>query len=222
MTNLPDVDQIFTETRRYEFTDGLRDIQMAILLGIIGAVTWLVLQPLWMNLLKDWGQKYGRGSAWLGLLVVFVPALAAWGILALMKLIRNRWLWRESGMVKPARWVVPRRVTVLSVVILVAGVVLATLARHQGWVEDIDVLRTLWATIGWSFGYTLIGMGRELGLPRYIWLGAIGSALSTALIFLQLTFAQVALAFGLCWGLLLTVSGLITLRLSVRALKGAE
>jgi hypothetical protein len=222
MTNLPDVKRILTETRRYEFADGLRDIQMAILLGITGAVTWLVLQPFWMNILTDWGQKFGRGAAWLGLLVVFVPALAAWGMLVLMKYIRNRWLWHESGIVKPSHWVVPRRVTVLSVVILVAGVVLATLARHQGWVEDIDVLRTIWAATGWSFGYTLIGMGRELSLPRYIWLGVLGGALSTVLIFLQLTFAQVSLVFGLSWCLLLASSGLIALRQSARAMKGVE
>ncbi len=216
MTNLPDVKRILTETRRYEFADGLRDIQMAILLGITGAVTWLVLQPFWMNILTDWGQKFGRGAAWMGLLVVFVAPLAAWGMVALMNLIRKRWLWRESGIVKPARWVVPRRVTVLSSVILIAGLVLSIAARRAGWVEDAFVLRMFWAATGWSFAYTLVAMGHELGLSRYIWLGGIGGAMSTSLLFLQLTFAQIALVFGLSWGLLLALSGIITLRQSVR------
>ncbi len=222
MTSLSDVKRLIRETRRYEFADGLRDIQMAITLGIMGVVTWLVLQPLWINTLHEWVQKYGRGAAWLGLLVIFLAPLAAWGMLALMNVVRKRWLWRESGMVKPTPWIVSRRVTVLSAVILVVCLAFAVLARHQGWVEDAFVLRMLWAATGWSFGYTLIGMGRELGLPRYIWLGLTGGVLSTILIFLQLTFAQAALAFGLSWGLLLSASGIFTLRRAIAAKEAGE
>jgi len=222
MTSPSDVKRLIRETRRYEFADGLRDIQMAITLGIMGVVTWLVLQPLWINTLHEWVQKYGRGAAWLGLLVIFLAPLAAWGMLALMNVVRKRWLWRESGMVKPTPWIVSRRVTVLSAVILVVCLAFAVLARHQGWVEDAFVLRMLWAATGWSFGYTLIGMGRELGLPRYIWLGLTGGVLSTILIFLQLTFAQAALAFGLSWGLLLSASGIFTLRRAIAAKEAGE
>ncbi len=222
MTSPSDVKRLIRETRRYEFADGLRNIQMAITLGIMGVVTWLVLQPLWINTLHEWVQKYGRGAAWLGLLVIFLAPLAAWGMLALMNVVRKRWLWRESGMVKPTPWIVSRRVTVLSAVILVVCLAFAVLARHQGWVEDAFVLRMLWAATGWSFGYTLIGMGRELGLPRYIWLGLTGGVLSTILIFLQLTFAQAALAFGLSWGLLLSASGIFTLRRAIAAKEAGE
>jgi hypothetical protein len=195
---------------------------MAISLGIMGVVTWLVLQPLWITTLHEWVRKYGRGAAWLGLLVILLAPLAAWGILALMNFVRKRWLWRQSGTVKPVRWVVPRRVTVLSAVILVACLAFAVLARRQGWVEDMFILRMLWAASGWSFAYTLISMGRELDLSRYIWLGAIGGVLSTILLFIQLTFSQAALVFGLFWGLLLTVSGIVTLRRSIDAKKAGE
>ncbi len=222
MTSPSDVKQLIHDTKRYEFSDGLRDLQLAIILGIGGVVTWLVLQPLWMSTLRNLVQKYGRGAAWLGFLVVFLAPLAAWGMLALMNAVRKRWLWRESGMVKPSRWIVPRRVTVLSAVILIAGLALTFLARRQGWVEDSTVLLMLWVATGWSFGYTLIGMGRELDLPRYIWLGAVGGALSTILVFLQLTFAQVALVFGLSWGLLLSASGILTLRRAIATKETGE
>ena len=222
MTSPSDVERTIRDTRRYEFADGLRDIQLAIMLAIMGVVTWIVLQPLWITTLVKWVQKYGRGAAWLGLLLAFLAPLAAWGMLALMNVVRKRWLWRESGMVKPARWVVPRRVTVLSVVILLAGLAFALLARRHGWVDDSFILRMFWAATGWSFGYTLLAMGRELDLPRYIWLGAIGSALSTVLLFLELTFAQVALAFGLFWGLMLAASGFLTLWRAVDARAAGE
>lgn len=222
MTSPSDVKRLIHETRRYEFSDGLRDIQLAITFGILGVVTWLVMQPLWITTLNQWVQKYGRGAAWLGILLLLITPLVAWGTLALMNFVRKRWLWRESGMVKPSHWFVPRRVTVLSVVILVAGAALAFVARRAGWVEDSFILRMLWAATGWSTGYTLIGMGRELDLRRYIWLGAVGGAFSTILLFLDLTFAQAALVFGLTWGLLLSASGVFTLRQAIATSEADE
>jgi hypothetical protein len=82
----------------------------------------------------------------------------------------------------------------------------------------------LWAATGWSFGYTLFAMGRNLDLLRYRWLGLVGGILSTALLFLALPFPQSSLLFGLVWCFLLAASGVITLRrvaLSVREPEGA-
>jgi len=222
MTSPSDVKQLIQDTRRYEFADGLRDLQLAIFFVTSGAAAWLVFQPFWITLIGDLVERYGRGAAWLGILVLFIAPLAVIGMLGLMNFARKRWLWRESGMVKPSRWVVPRRVTVLSFVIIVAGLAFAVLARRQGWVEDSFILRMLWVATGWSFGYTLIAMGRELDLPRYIWLGVIGGALSTILLFLDLTFAQVALVFSLTWGLLLSASGIFTLRRAIAAQDAGE
>lgn len=222
MTSPSDVKQLIQDTRRYEFADGLRDLQLAIFFVTSGAAAWLVFQPFWITLIGDLVERYGRGAAWLGILVLFIAPLAVIGMLGLMNFVRKRWLWRESGMVKASRWVVPRRVTVLSFVIIVAGLAFAVLARRQGWVEDSFILRMLWVATGWSFGYTLIAMGRELDLPRYIWLGVIGGALSTILLFLDLTFAQVALVFSLTWGLLLSASGILTLRRAIAAQDAGE
>jgi hypothetical protein len=77
----------------------------------------------------------------------------------------------------------------------------------------------LWAATGWSFGYTLYALGRNMDLPRYRRLGLIGSLLSAMLLFLGLPFPQSSLVFGLTWCFLLAASGVMTLRqaaLSVR------
>lgn len=222
MTSPSEIKRLVQDTRRYEYSDGLRDLQLAIYFAISSVTLWLIIQPSWIIFLQRLGKIFGRQAAWLGILLIFIAPLAVLGMLAVINFIRKRWLWRESGMVKPTRWVVPRRITVVSVVILVAGLVLGILARRQGWVEDTFILRMLWTATGWSFGYTLVGMGRELGLLRYIGLGLIGGALSTILLFIQLSFAQVALVFGLSWGFLLTASGLITLRKSIRITKEIE
>jgi hypothetical protein len=109
---------------------------------------------------------------------------------------------------------VPRKVNILGAAILLGGLALAVALLRLGLVDSSFILRMLWAATGWSFGYTLLAMGRNLDLSRYRRIGLIGGVLSTCLLFLPLGFPQSALAFGLVWGALLAASGVITLRRS--------
>jgi hypothetical protein len=127
-------------------------------------------------------------------------------------------------MVSPSRWAVPRRVNILSAAILVSGILLALGLFRLGLVDSSFVLRMLWAATGWSFGYTLFALGKNMDLTRYLRLGLIGGLLSTLLLLLGLPFPQSSLVFGLVWCFLLAASGVITLRrvaLSVREPGGA-
>lgn len=155
---------------------------------------------------------YGRRAAWLGMLLAVLPAIVALGMLGAMGYLRRRWLWARSGLVKPSRWAVPRRVNLLAAAILLGGIALALLLRFLGTVDSDFVLRAFWVATGWSFGYTLMAVGRNLGLPRYLWIGALGAGSSTVILFLRISFAQSALLFGVIWFLLLGVSGAVTLR----------
>ena len=216
MTAQPDVDKLIRQTRQYEFSDGLRDLQLAVLLGLSGVAAWLSLEPGWLTFVATVAKTFGRWAAWISMLPLVVAVGAVWGMLWLMGFVRRRWLWRESGMVKSSRIVVPRGVNVLSAVILVGGIGVGLGLRYIGWVDDAFVLRMLWAATGWGFGYTLVGTGRHLGLARYVRLGAVGGIASTAMLFLTLTFGQVALAFGVGWSIILSVSGAIALRRAFR------
>jgi len=222
MMSEPDVNQLIQKTRRYEFADGLRDLQLAVLLGLGGASAWLAFEPGWMAFIGNLAKTYGRWAAWVGMLPMVLVLLAVWGMLPLMNILRKRWLWRESGMVKPSRWAVPRRVNVLTAVIMVGGMGVSLGLRALGWADDAFVLRMIWAATGWGFGYTLFAMGRQLDLPRYRWLGAIGGFISTVLLFLPLRFGQSSLAFGLLWCVLLVVSGVLALRHASSAAKKAQ
>jgi len=203
---------LIRQTRQYEFADGLRDLQLAVSLGLGGVICWLVLEPVWITFLLNLVKVFGRWVTWVSLLLVFLPALATWGMLGIMNYARRHWLWRESGMVKPSRLMIARRVQVLSAAIFIGGVVLGFGWRQIGWADDRFVLRMIWAAAGWSFGYTLVGLGRNTGLARYVWLGAIGGLTSTVVLFLPFTFGQAALVFGLWWGLALAVSGIVALQ----------
>jgi len=219
MESQPDVEQLIQKTRQYEFADGLRDLQLAVLFGFGGVTSWLAFEPFWIAIIGNTAKTYGRWAAWIGMLPLVLVMLAVWGMLPIMNFLRKRWLWRESGMVKPSRWIVPRRVNVLTAVIMLGGIAGSLGLRALGWADDAFVLRVFWAATGWGFGYTLFAMGRHMDLPRYRQLGVIGGFISTILLFLPLRFGQSSLVFGFTWFTLLAVSGFSALR---RASSGAK
>jgi hypothetical protein len=101
------------------------------------------------------------------------------------------------------------------VVIILGGVGLAIGLLVTNRVEASFVLRMLWVATGWAFGYTLVGVGQEIGLKRYIWLGAVGGIAATILLFLPLAFGQAAIVLFGAWALVLGISGAIALRHSL-------
>lgn len=222
MMSQPDVNKLIRKTREYEFSDGLRDLQMAVLIGICGMGVWLTFEPTWIAFVGNMMRVFGRWAAWINMLPVILAPVAGWGMLRLMDYLRQRWLWRESGIVKSSRWIVPRQVSVLSVVILLGGLALSLGLRYVGRADDSFFLRMLWAATGWAFGYTLIGVGRFIGLSRYVWLGVAGGLMSTVMLFLPITFGQTSLVFGLSWCLLLAISGMVTLRRAMFTVKGGQ
>lgn len=212
MTAGSDVQGLIRRTQRYEFSDGLRDLQLALLLGLGGVMVWFVFSPWWARLLGLLVLRFGRWAAWAGMLWVLLPALAAWGMLAVMRSLRRRWLWARSGEVTPFKVIVPRRVNVVAAAILVIAIGGGVLLWSRGAVDVGFALRMLWAATGWSFGYTLLGVGKEIGLARYVRVGVVGGVGSSLLLVLPLDFGQAALALGLGWCAILAVSGAITLR----------
>src|SRR3989304_1086552 len=97
----------------------------------------------------------GAGLPGWGMAPVLVAPLAVWGMLGVMASVRKRWLWRESGMVSPARWAVPRKVNVVSAMILLGGMALGLGVLRLGIVDPSFLLRLLWTAPGWSFGFPL-------------------------------------------------------------------
>lgn len=227
MTTQPDIDALIRKTRQYEFVDGLRDLQMAAIMALLGAFAWFSLTLAGMHwyvrlilYLKD---TFGSWARWInGLVYLLILFAVLGGSLWIMRVLRRKWLWRESGWVKPVRWQVPRRITVLSAVIMLGGIVLGLILLSAGKVDKSFVLRMLWTATGWGFGYTLIGMGREIGLIRYVWLGVFGGLASTAVLFLPLTFGQAAIVLYGAWTLALGISGAIVLHHASTAIRQAN
>jgi hypothetical protein len=200
MTTQVDLDKLIRQTRQYEFRDGLRDLQMAVMFILYGLVPWLVFRPAWWAFLLHLKSTFGRWMMQLiTLLVLSFPALAVWGTLSIMTYLRRRWLWRESGIVKASRVLVPRPVTILSGIIAVGGILLSAGLHVSGQVDDMFLLRSICTVSGWSAGCAMVGLGHSVGLVRYIWLGLIGALLSTLAPFLPYTFGETVLIFGMAW-----------------------
>jgi hypothetical protein len=217
MTIQTDIEDLIQETKRYEFVDGLRDLQLAVLMAFFGAFAWLSLTLIGMRWYVQWilklAETFGRWAALIsGLLYILMLLVLLGGTLWVMRFLRRRWLWRESGWVKPLPWQVPRKVNILSAAILLAGIGLAVGLLITGKVDESFVLQMFWAATGWAFGFTLVGVGRELGLKRYLWLGSVGGIASTVVLFLPLDFGQTAIVLYGAWALALGISGAITLR----------
>ncbi len=217
MTIQTDIEDLIRKTKRYEFVDGLRDLQLAVLMAFFGIFAWLSLSLLgihwYTQLILNLVEMFGRWGALISGLLYFLILLALLiGSLWAMKFLRRRWLWRESGWVKPLPWQVPRKITILSAIIFLSGLGLALGLLATGRVDDSFVLRMFWAASGWAFGFTLVGVGREIRLKRYLWLGSVGGLASTLVLFLHIDFGQTALALYGAWALALGISGAITLR----------
>lgn len=221
MVSQPNAEELIRQTQRYEFSDGLRDLQMTIILATLGVVSWLTFDLVYARTLVKLMYTLGAWVGWLSILVIVivVPVLITSGVRELINHARQRWLWRESGMVESLSWLVPRWVTVLAVSIYLIAVVFSLRLHFSGQVDTLFVLRMLVVAAGWSTGVTLAGFGLNIGLLRYVWLGVIGGLGSTSLLAFPLTFGQTALVFGLSWGFMFSVSGIIALRRTLFSLQ---
>jgi hypothetical protein len=207
------VDGLIRQTRRYEFSDGLRELQLGVMFLFFGVESWIILEPGWIAFIVNLRNGPGQWAVWVAtLLVVMMPGIAAWGMLGLMNYLRRRRLWRESGMVKPSRRIIPLWVNLFAGAVIVGALGLAVALHVRGLVDVWFIWRILWIAIGWSTTIVMVWLGRHIGLVRYVWLGAAGGLLSSIVLFLPLTFGQTGLVFGILWGLILTLSGLAVLR----------
>jgi hypothetical protein len=207
-----DIEKIIKKTQRYEFLDGLRDMQLGIYMALLGFTTWLVFQPATVRLILWLRERVDKFGSIVGIfLIVLLPAIVALGVQQLMYAIRKRWLWQESGMVKPLLMVVPRWITFVSVLVLLTGLGLGLLLQPL-FPRPFFVWGALWGSTGLSFGFLLAAMGRHLQIRRYVWVGILGGVGSTVLVFLPLSLVHSVLVWGLGWGVMLVCSGLLALR----------
>jgi hypothetical protein len=213
MLTTVDTEKIIRKTKQYEFSDGLRDIQLGSFFLLLGVTFWVGYQPFWWRFLFAVRENAGRfGMVTLAILLFALPALMAIFSQPLIKYIRKRWLWRESGMVTPLRQMLPMWIPVSAAVFFIVSLIIGVLLSPTQDTQNFFLWNWLWTISGWMFGATLMAVGKYLALPRYTWLGLAGGIASTALLLIDWSLAQPILYFGLGWGLMLLVSGVVVVR----------
>ena len=219
MENVTDFDQLTKATRRREFDDGLMDYVFGGTFLLIGILGWFFF--------SSFGLRWFIGSYLQSREITIIALIAIFALFILLILgarrvienIRRQTLWKNQGFVKSLRWQVSWQTNAAAVIVFVAMIVAAVWLMSQGYVNQDFVLRTLVSSSGIATGIVFFGMGKELDLQRYKWIGAVGGILSTVIIFVPISFSIAWLVLGIIWMVVLTVSGSWALRKSILELR---
>lgn len=194
-------------TVRYEFADGVRDFQNALWLLMMGFGVWVVADftSVWLPFARSQTVSFV-------FLTVAIPIGVMQGSLVLMnEYLRRRWLWRETGFIKPKSWLVPRHVLFTAYGIIL-GVTLvgmwAAFQLNEAWL----IVRSVFIATGFGMAYIQYTIGRRLHFTRYKLVAAVGAVGTPLIALLPLTTGLAALLLSLFWAGLFIVSGLYGLR----------
>ena len=219
MENVTDFDRLTKATRRREFDDGLMDYVFGGTFLLIGILGWFFF--------SSFGLRWFVGSFLKSREITIIALIAIFALFILLILgarrvienIRRQTLWKNQGFVKSLRWQVSWQTNAAAVIVFVAMIVAAVWLISQGYVNQDFVLRTLVSSSGIATGIVFFGMGKELDLQRYKWIGAVGVILSTVIIIVPISFSIAWLVLGVIWMVVLAVSGSWALRKSILELR---
>jgi len=222
MDHISKIDNLTRVTRRRDFEDGLMDFVFAGAFLFIGLLAGFFTSPVglrWYLTSLLWNREITI-IAEITLFLLFI--LFVFGAKRMIARIRRKTLWKNRGFVKPLRWQVSWKINALAVIVLIAMLVIAFWLLLNGSISREIVLRTLVSSAGVATGFVFFGMGKELDLQRYRWVGVVGGVLSALIILTPMSFSSSWLALGIGWMIVLTISGLWALQKSLVALREGD
>ena len=215
-----DLDRLTHQTKRREFTDGLRDLHVGLTILTLSLLNWLIFTPI--------------GATWLVKAILYDKTLTVIGLIGFVGLylfvifggerliehIRRSSLWKESGFVKPLRWGFNKGIILIVTAVILVIVIGSVWLMARGLLSQDIALRSIPASACFGMGVQFFGMGYSLKIRRFLAVGVVGSLLGIAIFFYPFSFGQAWLCFGLGWGVILLVSGLWALVMALSELKG--
>ena len=222
MDHITKMDNLTRVTRRRDFEDGLMDFVFAGTFLFIGVITGFFTSQLGLkwyltSLIRN---REITIIAMVTLFLLFIVAVL--GAKRAIQRIRRKTLWKNQGFVKPLRWQVNWKINALASGVLIAMLVTAFWLMLNGSISQESVLRTLVSSAGVASGFVLFGMGKELELGRYKWIGAAGGVLSALIILIPISFSASWLVLGVGWMIVFIISGIWALQKSLKALREAD
>lgn len=219
MDHITKIDKLTRDTRRRDFEDGLMDFVFAGTFLFIGLLVGFFTSPIGLKWYLT-SLIQNREITIIGM-VSLIPLflVVVFGAKRTIERIRHKTLWKNQGFVKPLRWQVSWKVNALASGVLIAMLVIAFWLLMNGSISQESVLRTLVSSAGVASGFVLFGMGKELELQRYKWVGVTGGVLSVLIILTPMSFSASWFVLGIDWMIVFTVSGIWALQKSLKVLK---
>ena len=215
-----DLDRLTQQTKRREYADGLRDLQVGLTILILSLLNWLILTPTGMAWLMK-AILYDRSLtilALLALLGLFILIIA--GAERLMERIRRASLWKESGFVKPLRWGFTKGWMVIVTAAMLGIIIASVWLMATGILSQQVALRSIPASASFGTGLLFLSIGYSLKIRRYLAVGGAGILLAILLFVIPFSFAQTWLWLGLGWTIILLVSGVWALHMAISEIRG--
>ncbi len=207
-----DFEGLTRQTRRFDFEDGLTDLQVSALFLVmsLGAAFFFSTAGLTWFTKALILQREITLVALAGIFGCFI--LGAFGSRRLIARVRREYFWKDRGEIVPLPVQVDKWVTVLSAAVFLILMIFGLWALLRGGSDDQAILRLLVAASGVATGIIYLGMGRSIRLNRYLPVGIVGGLLSGVLFFIPLTWSESWLGLGAIWTTVLLISGLSALR----------
>lgn len=219
MNNISNLDHLTRMTRRREFDDGLIDFVYGgifLVLSLAGGLFFSATGLRWLVT----ALLYSREITIIGLIgVVSFVILFISGGRRIVERIRRTMIWKERGFVKSLRWQVSWPINLLASAFAILMIIMAAWLMVRGLIALEIFLRAFIASMGIATGIVYFGVGYELRLARYKWVGIVGALSSALILILPTSFSVSWLIFGIAWMVVLTISGLWALRQSLQALE---
>ncbi len=219
MKQITDFDHLTQSTRRKEFEDGLADYLMAGIFLILSLFGWLIFSPEGMRWYLT-ALILNHEITTIGLILVFsLIILMIFGAKRIVERLRLNIIWRDSGFVKTLRWQVNTRFSLLAGAVTIVLILGSFFLMLRGLLSQEAVLRAIVSSAGIATGIIYFGMGGELRLQPFKWVGITGGVGSAIIFILPVTFSVSWLLLGVVWIAVLFLSGTFTLRKLFSALE---
>jgi hypothetical protein len=222
MDHISEIDQLTRVTRKREFDDGLIDFVFGGTYLMICLANWFFFSPTGLRwiataLLQD------RQVTIIGLIALtsfFIVMI--FGARKIVDRIRRATIWRDRGFVKSLRWQVSWQTNLAAVGAAISMIVIAGWMMAKGIIDQEAILRVLVSSAGVATGIVFFGIGSELKLQRYKWVGIAGGGLSMLIMVIPTAFHVSWLLAGIIWMAVLSISGLWALRKSISAFEESQ
>jgi len=222
MNHINDLDNLTRMTRRREFEDGLMDFVFGIVFLGVGTLSWVTFSEVGMRLFIR-ALLWNREITIIVLLtLIALSFLVIYGARRVIERIRRSVLWKERGFVKSLRWQVSWQTNLLAGGVAIVIILAAFWLMTRGAISQEATLRALVCAAGVATGIVFMGVGKELRLRRYEWVGLVGSVFSAAILIIPISFSQAWLLLGVLWMVVLTLSGSWALRGSLATLEESK